>query len=392
MLGTAVAGATAKRLGADAGIAETLTADALVRRDGLGQLGLDDRTVVVVDEAGMADTRRLAELVEATGRARAKLVLVGDQAQLSPLAAGGLFAELAGRVPTAELSEVHRAREDWERDAWADLRGGEAERALAEYRARDRLHLSDTRVDAGEEMVSDWAQMRSENPSAQTVMLTDASNSELDRLNALAQAERARAGELGQRRARLADRPYTLAAGDEVLFSGQLPQPGAERVENGTAGEVLSVDERSQRVRVRTVEPEPRDVEFSTGEFSEVRLAYAQHVYKAQGLTVDRALVLSGGWQTDRERAYVALTRARERTDIYLAREEVGEEGLDDDAIVRLAARISTRGGQDASVTRAKVHAPAPGVDAARSEVGRALEAQREHERQRQRDRSHGIE
>lgn len=38
----------------------------------------------------------------------------------------------------------------------------------------------------------------------------------------------------------------------------------------------------------------------------------AQHVYKAQGLTAERALVLTGGWQTDRERAYVALTRALE--------------------------------------------------------------------------------
>jgi len=390
VLGTAVAGATAKRLGADAGIQETLTTDALVRREGLGRLGLDDRSVVVVDEAGMADTRRLAQLVEATGRSEAKLVLVGDHAQLSPLGAGGMFAELSDRVPTAELSEVHRAREGWERDAWADLRAGEAERALAEYRARDRLHLADTRVDAGERMVADWARARAEHPSGQTVMLTDASNSELDRLNALAQEERARAGELGQRRAPLPDRPYELAAGDEVLFTGQLRQPGADRVENGTRGEVLCIEGRAQRVRVRTVEPDPRDVEFSTGEFADVRLAYAQHVYKAQGLTVDCALVLAGGWQTDRERAYVALTRARERTDIYLAREELGEEGLDDGAIARLAGRISTRRGQDASITRAETKAPTPDTERARSEVGRALEEQRERERQR--GRSHAIE
>jgi len=392
VLGAAVAGATAKRLGAEAGIGETLTADALIRREGLGRLGLDGRSVVVVDEAGMADTRRLAELVDAAGRSGAKLVLVGDQAQLSPLGAGGLFAELSDRVPTAQLSEVHRAREGWERDAWADLRAGEAESALAEYRARDRLHLADTRVDAGEQMVADWSRTRAEHPSAQTVMLTDASNRELDRLNALAQEERARAGELGQRRASLPDRPYELAAGDEILFTGQLRQPGADRVENGTRGEVLSVDERAQRVRVRTVEPQARDVEFSTGEFSEVRLAYAQHVYKAQGLTVDRALVLTGGWQTDRERAYVALTRARERTDVYLAREELGEEGLDDGAIARLAGRISTRRGQDASITRAEVDGVDRAREPARSEVGRALEAQRERERERQRGRSHGID
>jgi len=392
VLGTAVAGATAKRLGADAGIHETLTTDALVRREGLGRLGLDDRSVVVVDEAGMADTRRLAQLVEATACSEAKLVLVGDHAQLPALGAGGLFAELSDRVPTAQLAEVHRAREGWERDAWGQLRAGEAESALAEYRARDRLHLADTRVDAGEQMVADWARARAEHPSAQTVMLTDASNSELDRLNALAQEGRARAGELGQRRAPVPDRPYALAAGDEILFTGQLRQAGADRVENGTRGEVLSIDERAHQVRVRTVEPQARDVEFCTDEFADVRLAYAQHVYKAQGLTVDRALVLTGAWQTDRERAYVALTRARERTDVYLAREELGEEGLDDGAIARLAGRISTRRGQDASITRAEVDGVDRAREPARSEVGRALEAQRERERERQRGRSHGID
>ncbi len=49
--------------------------------------------------------------------------------------------------------------------------------------------------------------------------------------------------------------------------------------------------------------------------------------------------MLTGGWQTDRERAYVALSRARERTDIYVAREDLGHDGIDADAIERLAER-----------------------------------------------------
>jgi hypothetical protein len=42
---------------------------------------------------------------------------------------------------------------------------------------------------------------------------------------------------------------------------------------------------------------------MDTEEFSELRLSYAQRVYKAQGRTVDQAFVLTGGRQTDRERA-----------------------------------------------------------------------------------------
>jgi conjugative relaxase-like TrwC/TraI family protein len=406
VIGAAVAGATAKRLGADAGISETMTVNALTHRHREGGLGLDERSVVVVDEAGMADTRRLHALMDAAGESRAKVLLVGDAAQLSPIGAGGLFGEIAKRAPTAELTEVHRANHEWEREAWAQLRAGQSERALPAYAARDRLHVDDTRVDAGERMVDDWARARAEHPSALVVMLTDASNDELDRLNALAQQKRAAAGELGQRRAQLPGRPYDLAAGDEVMLTGQLRPPGEERVENGTRGTVQRVDDRTDHVVLRTDEPKPRDVAFSTKHFRDVRLAYAQHVYKAQGLTTDRALVLMGGWQTDRERAYVALSRARERTDVYVAREDLGHDGVDADLHRRLADRVAISHAQQPSVSRAPIppddgfeppgHGSLTGdVDGSgeqtfESRVGRVLREQREHEQARGRD--NGIE
>ena len=191
-------------------------------------------------------------------------------------------------------------------------------------------------------------------------MITDASNHELDRLNQQAQEQRAAAGELGEQRVQLPDRPYGLAQGDEVLFASQHAVPGGQRVENGTRATVVAVDERTSGVRVRTEEPPPREVDVNTKELDGLRLAYAQHVYKAQGLTADRALVLTGGWQTDRERAYVAVSRAREQTDIYAAREDLGHQGIDSDAIDRLAERMSESRAQQASITRAQVE-PARG-------------------------------
>jgi ATP-dependent exoDNAse (exonuclease V) alpha subunit len=151
VIGTAIAGATAERLGADAKLDESKnTATLLASLDsGHGHLGPD--TIVVMDEAGMADTNRLAALVQATAQHDSKLVLVGDQAQLSPIEAGGMFTELQQHVPTAELSEVHRARHEWEREAWAQLRDGRAQQALASYQAHDRLHVADTREDLGEQ-------------------------------------------------------------------------------------------------------------------------------------------------------------------------------------------------------------------------------------------------
>ena len=349
VIGTAVAGATAKRLQADARLEHAMTSDALLHRAENGRVSLDRDTVIVMDEAGMADTRRLAKVVELAAEHESKLLLVGDQAQLPSIGAGGMFQAMQERVPTAQLSEVHRARNEWEREAWAQVREGEGTRALAAYQAHDRLHVADTREQAAGEMLARWEQTRREHPERRTVMLTDASNVEMDRINAQAQELRAQAGELGAREAQLPERPYGLRAGDEVILTGAFYPPGAQRVENGTGAEVVEVSSERE-LTIRTRESQPREVELDTEEFHEMRLGYAQHVYKAQGRTVDEAFVLMGGWQTDRERAYVAVTRARERTDIYVSREDLGEEGMDAGAIERLVERIEISNAQQPSI------------------------------------------
>jgi conjugative relaxase-like TrwC/TraI family protein len=406
VIGTAVAGATAKRLGADAKLEQSVTTDALLGRVESGRMQMDSKTVVVLDEAGMADTSRLAFLTEQTARHETKLVLVGDQAQLPSIGAGGMFAALQGRVPTAQVSEVHRAQHAWEREAWAQVREGESQRALASYQAHERLHISDTHEQAVQRMVGDWDRARQESPGERTVMLTDASNVELDHINALAQERRAQAGELGAQQVALPDRPYGLAAGDRVIFTAALYRPGKERVENGTLGSVLETGKDDQ-LTIQTREAQPREVSVNTDEFNDLRLSYAQHVYKAQGRTVDCAFVLSGGWQTDRERAYVALTRAQERTDLYVSREDLGEQGMDAGAIERLgdamaeshaqAASIATplaeitdglgpRAGADSPPGRGA--GPTPEQDVAEAEAGRIMREQQEPDR----DLGRGIE
>ena len=156
----------------------------------------DDRSVVVMDEAGMADTRRLSKLMEITEQSQSKLVLVGDGSQLSPIGAGGVFGEIKDCAPHAELTEIRRARNDWERQAWQQIRDGHAHDALAAYQAHDQLHIADTRQEAAQEMVAAWDQARQQVGDQQAVMLTDASNTELDQLNLLAQQARDRRGEL----------------------------------------------------------------------------------------------------------------------------------------------------------------------------------------------------
>jgi hypothetical protein len=106
VVGTAVAGATAKRLGGDAGSRDRGDDDDGRAHDSPPQWPARTRRAFGHRRrrAGMAGTRRLAKVVEAASESRAKLVLVGDAAQLSPIGAGGLFAELVKRSPSAELT------------------------------------------------------------------------------------------------------------------------------------------------------------------------------------------------------------------------------------------------------------------------------------------------
>ncbi len=352
VIGTAIAGSRAQQLKDEAGLDRAYTADGLIKGIEAGRIRLGRNTVVVMDEAAMSDHQRLARLVELTAERESKLLLVGDSAQLGAIGPGGLVEELEHTVPTAELTEVHRANHEWERQAWEQIRAGEAGQALAQYQAHDRLHIHDTRAQAAAAMVENWDHTRRDLPEGQAVMITDASNMERDQMNALAQERRAQKGELGADRVELPEKPYGLATGDEIIFTAQFYLTGQQRIENGIAGTVIDTNPDERQVTIRTKERNPREVDVNTSEFKDLSLAYAVHINKAQGITAQTSGILIGGWQTDREHAYVVVSRAREQTQIHVSREDLGEQGLDPGAIERLTDRIANSRAQEATITR----------------------------------------
>ena len=99
VIGTAIAGATAQRLKDDAKLDRAYTADALIKGVENGRIELGPGTVVIMDEAGMADTARKARLVELTAQAQSKFLAAGDSAQLGSIGPGGLFREIEGKSP-----------------------------------------------------------------------------------------------------------------------------------------------------------------------------------------------------------------------------------------------------------------------------------------------------
>ena len=81
--------------------------------------------LVIVDEASLAGTLSLDRITHLAERAGAKVLLVGDFAQLQSVDAGGAFGLLVGgREDAPELVDVHRFTNEWEKAASLALRHG----------------------------------------------------------------------------------------------------------------------------------------------------------------------------------------------------------------------------------------------------------------------------
>jgi ATP-dependent exoDNAse (exonuclease V) alpha subunit len=264
--------------------------------------------VLVVDEAGMVGTRDLAALAEAAEHAEAKLVLVGDGRQLPEIEAGGAFRALADQVGAAELHEVRRQDQQWDREALADLRRGDVAGFAREYHEHGRLVTAPSADAARTALVDDWwgAHERGE----QALMIAHRRSDVAD-LNARARERLREAGALGPEEVEHGDR--TFAVGDRVIAGRNDRRIG---VVNGETGRVTAL--RDDRLTVAL--DDGRTTEIPRGYTHDGHLdhAYAITAHRAQGATVDRAFVL-GSDELYREWGYTALSRHRTEARFYVS-------------------------------------------------------------------------
>jgi conjugative relaxase-like TrwC/TraI family protein len=292
-------------------------------RPGGGQDGplLDARTVLVVDEAGMLGSRKLARLLDHAERAGAKVVLVGDDYQLAAIEAGGGFRGLRLRLGASELIENRRQQETWEREAVEHLRTGDLDAALGAYRARGRLVAAETPGQLKQTLLADWWQAFQQ---GERVAILAYRREEVGQFNTACQQLREHAGQLGAERLQVGDRQF--AVGDVVVCGkNALRSLG---VANGSRGQVVALDSerRSMTVRLdngqeatldgRYLDQRPAWWTRGNPGRRTIDLGYATTGHRSQGVTLDRALVRVAGVE-DREWFYVAATRAAKATTFF---------------------------------------------------------------------------
>jgi ATP-dependent exoDNAse (exonuclease V) alpha subunit len=208
--------------------------------------------------------------------------------------------------------------------------------------------MSDTRDEAVEQAAQAWAKLTERHDPSEVALISDSSNQEIHRLNGRAQHFRAQRGELGETEVPVPGVHYGVREGDRVALIDQHHEPGQERIENGSRGQVLDINPQGGVLVEFDVTGRTRTLQGD--DLARLRLGYAQHIHRAQGATVTRTLVVTGGWQTSKEPAYVEASRARKGTNWFVSREDLGTEGHDTNRIVRLAEQMRRRHAQTPSL------------------------------------------
>lgn len=368
VIGTAVAARTAADLEGGTGIPSSSLTQLLadLREGG----GLTSRYVIVVDEASMVGTRPLDQLRSYVDSAGAKLVLVGDNRQLSSIDAGGamrtLSAELGDHVATLTTNRRQAGGDQqWERDALVALREGHVTPAVEAYSDHGRVTIAGTIDEARHRIVEDWWAVHSDHSTLdQTTAILAVRRSDVTALNDMVRARRQAAGELGEE-ATFGAKVFSV--GDRVIFEKNQRVPAADlgptserlRLRNGTFGTVVAVTAPRETVPQNNALTREGDVPRTQGDVgadiaagledegrpqttgslvvqlddgrkavlprsyaeTSTSLGYALTVFRSQGITVDHTFGL-GGDSLYQEAGYTQLSRGRLSNNLYVASPE----------------------------------------------------------------------
>ncbi len=367
VLGAAPTARAARELADRAGIREARTLDSWALRlaadpDALRAAG---PAVMVIDEAGMANTRVSAQVIDRAMAADVKVVAIGDSGQLSSVQAGGWLGATSRRLGSFELREVMRQNDPAERRALAKLHRGQPGPYLKLKQARGDLSVfsgEEPGVEAERRLVARWTAVALEYGESEAVMICR-DNRRRERLNHQARDALRWLGDLGPD-VEIAGRRW--AVGDRVIARRN---DRHRDLDNGMRATITHLDEHhGATIRLDSGATRRLDPEYLSGH---VEHAYALTGHGMQGATVTWAGVIGQPHDFSRNWAYTALSRAREPVELYLIDEphqiEQEREGIApsrraraDEPLERMARRMRERDDEDLALERLERPGPRP--------------------------------
>jgi len=305
---------------------------------------VDQNSLLVVDEAGMAATGDLAAVTRFALQRGASVRLVGDDRQLASVAAGGVLRDIQATAGAVTLSELIRFRDQAEAAAGLAIRAGDTT-GIGFYIDAGRVHVGDLTT-VTDSAYHAWAADREQGLDA--IMLAPtrelatglnirARQDRLDRLAHLHRLDRLDRldgldgldGQPGPQVA-LAD-GSAASAGDLIITrrnDRRLRTTATDWVKNGDRWTVTAARTTGDLqgaldvVHTRTGRHLSLPADYAR---ESVQLGYATTVHGGQGVTADTSHTVAAGAES-RQQLYVALTRGRTGNHVYLVTAGDGDE------------------------------------------------------------------
>ncbi|MBX3027872.1 AAA family ATPase [bacterium] len=329
------------------GFTQAATIAAELKRLELGLATWDRRTVLVVDEAAMLATRHLQQLTMRADAAGAKLILAGDDRQLASIERGGLFGALRQEHGAAELHEVRRVADAEQQHAFRRMHGGDFRSAIEIFEKKGAVRWSSTQEEARADLVSRYTADAAAAPGKSRFVFAY-TNADVAEINRDIRARRKELGELGRDHSLPTKAGAQMfAVGDRIQFTGTARHRSDrdKGLANGVVGTIRNINGSRVSIQLDGLKSgKPRFLSFEVGEntapgqFNSFRHGYAGTIYKGQGRTLDQTYLFhSRHWR--RASSYVALTRHRGTTNLFVAR----ETARDRDELARQMARVDDR-------------------------------------------------
>lgn len=278
--------------------------------------------LIIIDEASMVSTTNMAELSRQAESAGAKLLIVGDPAQLEAVDAGGFLGHVERHLDHSTLNTIWRFKNEWEKAASLKLRSGDADHNMAvvdEYAEHGRIH-GDPETEASDTAYTSW---RADRDAGLSSILIASDNETVAALNQRAHTDLVESGDVDITEQVVLRADVQAGVGDVLLArrnDRSIRDSTGAFVANGTRMTISTIrPDGSVEAHVQSDEDGPAPTILLDADYlaSSVELGYATTAHRSQGVTVDtgHAVVTP---KLSRELFYVAMTRGKRGNHAYV--------------------------------------------------------------------------
>lgn len=293
---------------------------------------LTNKHVLMIDEAGLLGSKDAEKLLSFAEKYGCKIIMMGEEKQLSPVAAGPAMSIIMEKTGVASIETIRRQSTQVQREVVAAFRVGETDVALQKLEAVDGLRFHETKKSTMNAMVQDWADYTHLNPDKSTLLLA-VKNADVRQINTQVRSILRKRGvitgtdvSINTPAPNTSTKATLFAIGEQIIFKQSDSDLGIKNNEKARITDILTSANGGYDISLK--HSDGREIQLNTLKYivqgsGGVPLSHAHAVtqWSSQGATVDKSFVLASGM--DRRYAYVGMSRHRDSATLYVDESEI---------------------------------------------------------------------